>query len=68
MKQNNMCLEEFWISLQGYGVEIDSREPNPMKAEIDIATYNQIRQEHKLFQFLSAIGSEHNQVKREILR
>ncbi|KAL9998504.1 hypothetical protein Hdeb2414_s0541g00913981 [Helianthus debilis subsp. tardiflorus] len=68
IKQNGTPLEEFWIVMQGIWGEIDRRDPNPMTSTVDIATYNRIRIEQKLFQFLNAIDRQYDTVKREILR
>lgn len=55
IKQNGATLEDFWITLQGIWGEIERRDSNPMKCAIDISTYNSIRYEQKLFQFLNAL-------------
>ncbi|KAJ0469473.1 hypothetical protein HanIR_Chr14g0708291 [Helianthus annuus] len=68
IKQNGLPLEEFWIVMQGIWGEIDRRDPNPMTSPTDIFTYNKIRSEQKLFQFLNAIDRQHDPIKREILR
>ncbi|KAD4585302.1 hypothetical protein E3N88_22903 [Mikania micrantha] len=68
LKQNDASLEEFWIALQGIWGEIERRDPNPMKCTIDIAEYNKIRSEQKLFQFLNALNRKFDPIKREILR
>ncbi|KAJ0589682.1 putative transcription factor interactor and regulator CCHC(Zn) family [Helianthus annuus] len=68
LKQNGSALEDFWIKLQGIWGEIDRRDPNPMTCSADIATYNNIRSEQKLFQFLNALDRKFDPVKREILR
>ncbi|KAJ0615698.1 putative RNA-directed DNA polymerase [Helianthus annuus] len=68
IKQNGAPLEDFWIALQGIWGEIERRDPNPMKCAIDIATYNSIRSEQKLFQFLNALDRRFDPIKREILR
>lgn len=43
-------------------------DPNTMTCTTDIATYNKIRSEQMLFQFLNAIYQQHGLIKREILR
>ncbi|KAM0012100.1 hypothetical protein Hdeb2414_s0056g00757371 [Helianthus debilis subsp. tardiflorus] len=68
LKQNGAPLEEFWIVIQGIWGEIERRDPNPMKCSTDIAAYNKIRSENKLFQFLNAIDRKYDPIKREILR
>ncbi|XP_076946067.1 uncharacterized protein LOC143617370, partial [Bidens hawaiensis] len=67
-KQNGLPIEEFWIVMQGVWGEIERRDPNPMKCPADIAAYNKIRSENKLFQFLSALDQKYDSLKREILR
>lgn len=39
-----------------------------MTCSTDIATYNKVRSEHKLFQFLNALDRKYDSLKREILR
>ncbi|XP_076933551.1 uncharacterized protein LOC143599491 [Bidens hawaiensis] len=68
IKQNGIPLEEFWIIMQGIWGEIDRRDSNPMTSPADITTYNKIRTEQKLFQFLNAIDQQYATTKREILR
>ncbi|KAM0014643.1 hypothetical protein Hdeb2414_s0034g00726131 [Helianthus debilis subsp. tardiflorus] len=67
-KQNGVPLEEFWIVMHGIWGEIERRDPNPMTCSTDIATYNKVRSEHKLFQFLNALDRKYGSLKREILR
>ncbi|KAJ0613749.1 hypothetical protein HanRHA438_Chr02g0050231 [Helianthus annuus] len=54
--------------MQGIWGEIERRDPNPMTCSTDIATYNKVRSEHKLFQFLNALDRKYDSLKREILR
>nr|GLL30062.1 uncharacterized protein LOC109155214 [Ipomoea trifida]GME19494.1 putative gag-polypeptide of LTR copia-type [Ipomoea batatas] len=68
IKQNGTPLEDFWIIMQGIWGEIERRDPNPMTCAVDIATYNKLRAEQKLFQFLNAIDRQYDPIKREILR
>ncbi|XP_071717920.1 uncharacterized protein [Rutidosis leptorrhynchoides] len=56
-----------WDALGIWG-EIDRRDPNPMKCSTDIAIYNKIRTEQKLFQFLNALDRNYDTTKRELLR
>ncbi|KAJ0846073.1 hypothetical protein HanRHA438_Chr15g0720751 [Helianthus annuus] len=67
-KHSGLPLEEFWIVMQGIWGEIERRDPNPMKCPTDIATYNKVRSEYKLFQFLNALDRKYDSLKREILR
>ncbi|XP_076921708.1 uncharacterized protein LOC143583228 [Bidens hawaiensis] len=67
-KQNGIPLEEFWLVMQGIWGEIERRDPNPMTCSTDIATYNKVRSENKLFQFLNALDRKYDTLKREILR
>ncbi|CAH1427920.1 unnamed protein product [Lactuca virosa] len=68
IKQKGIPLEDLWIVLQGIWGEIERRDPNPMKCSVDITTYNRIRGEQKLFQFLNALDHRYDPIKREILR
>ncbi|KAJ0626012.1 hypothetical protein HanLR1_Chr01g0007141 [Helianthus annuus] len=68
IKQSGIPLEEFWIIMQGIWGEIDRRDSNPMTSPADIATYNKLRMEQKLFQFLNSIDRQYDTIKREILR
>ncbi|KAD4384257.1 hypothetical protein E3N88_24425 [Mikania micrantha] len=68
MKQNGSPFENFWIAMQGVWGEIERRDPNPMTCAVDIATYNKLRSEQKLFQFLNALDRQYDPIKREILR
>lgn len=54
--------------MQGIWGEIERRDPNPMTCPTDIAAYNKIRSENKLFQFLNALDQKYDPIKREILR
>ncbi|XP_076933537.1 uncharacterized protein LOC143599475 [Bidens hawaiensis] len=66
-KQNGVPLEDFWIVMQGIWGEIERRDPKPMTCSTDIATYNKVRSENKLFQFLNALDRKYDPIKREIL-
>ncbi|XP_076911843.1 uncharacterized protein LOC143569943 [Bidens hawaiensis] len=68
IKQNGAPLEDIWIIMQGIWGEIERRDPNPMTCATDITTYNNIRAEQKLFQFLNALDRQYDPIKREILR
>nr|GEW22889.1 putative Gag-polypeptide of LTR copia-type [Tanacetum cinerariifolium] len=68
LKQNGAPLEEFWIVMQGIWGEIERRDPNPMRCPTDIAAYNKIRSENKLFQFLNALDQKYDPIKRDIPR
>nr|GEZ97939.1 hypothetical protein [Tanacetum cinerariifolium] len=54
--------------MQGICGEIERRDPNLMTYPTDIAAYNKIRSENKLFQFLNALDQKYDPIKREILR
>nr|GEW03316.1 hypothetical protein [Tanacetum cinerariifolium] len=56
------------FDLHGIWGEIKRRDPNPMTCPIDIAAYNKIMSENKLFQFLHALDRKYDPIKREILR
>ncbi|KAJ0619957.1 hypothetical protein HanHA89_Chr02g0077071 [Helianthus annuus] len=68
IKQNGSSLEDFWINMQGIWGETERRDPNPMTCITDIATYNKIRSEQKLFKFLNALDRQYDTIKMEILR
>ncbi|KAI3821226.1 hypothetical protein L1987_08787 [Smallanthus sonchifolius] len=67
-KQNGVTLEELWIVMQGIWGEIERRDLNPMTCPTDIATYNKVRSENKLFHFFNALDRKYDPIKREILR
>ncbi|KAJ0813381.1 hypothetical protein HanPSC8_Chr17g0772771 [Helianthus annuus] len=54
--------------MQGVWGKIERRDPNPMTCAVDIATYNKLRSEQKLFQFLNALDRQYDPIKKEILR
>jgi len=54
-KQGKDILEDFWNKLQAIWMAIDRKQPNPMKCSDDIATFNKIKQEQRLYQFLTRI-------------
>nr|GEV56573.1 hypothetical protein [Tanacetum cinerariifolium] len=54
--------------MQGIWGEIERRDPNPKTCPTDIAAYNKIRSENKLFQFLNALDRNYDPIKKEILR
>nr|GEZ99395.1 putative Gag-polypeptide of LTR copia-type [Tanacetum cinerariifolium] len=68
LKKNGTPLEELWIVIQGIWEEIERRDPNPMTCPTDIAVYNKIKSENKLFQFLNALDQKYDPIKREILQ
>jgi len=54
-KQENDTLEDFWNKLQAIWMVIDRKQTNPMKCSDDIVTFNKIKQEQRLYQFLRGI-------------
>jgi len=46
---------------------IDRKQPNPMKCSDDIATSNKIKQEQKLYQFLTGIDEKFEVIRRDLL-
>jgi len=46
---------------------IDRKQPNPMKCSDDIATFNKIKQEQRLYQFLTGIDEKFEVIKRDLL-
>lgn len=49
-------------------MEIDRREPNPMKDPVDISVYNNKIQEQRLYQLLMAVDDMFKVIKRELLK
>ena len=46
---------------------IDRKQPNPMKCSDDIATFNKIKQEQRLYQFLTGIDEKFEVIRRDLL-
>jgi len=46
---------------------IDKKQPNPMKCSYDIATFNKIKQEQRLYQFLIGIDEKFEVIRRDLL-
>jgi len=46
---------------------IDRKQPNPMKCTNDIATFNKIKQEHRLYQFITEIDEKFEVIRRDLL-
>jgi len=65
LKQGKDTLEDFWNKLQAIWMAIDKKQPNPMKCLDDIATFNKIKQEHRLYQFL--IDEKFEIIRRDLL-
>ena len=66
-KQGNDTLEDFWNKLQAIWMAIDRKQPNPMKCSDDIATLNKIKQEQRLYQFLTGIYEKFEVIRRDLL-
>ncbi|CAA0831808.1 Unknown protein [Striga hermonthica] len=66
--QGTQTLQDYWNKLQSLWLAIDRRQPNPMKLEADIAEYNRITQEQRLFNFLAGLDGKFEMIRREILR
>lgn len=64
IKQGGGTLEDLWNRLQSVWMEIDRRDPNPMKDPDDITVYNNKIQEQRLFQLLMAVEERFEIVKR----
>jgi len=45
----------------------DRKQPNPMKCSDDIATFNKIKQEQRLYQFLTGINEKFEVIRRDLL-
>jgi len=46
---------------------IDRKQLNPMKCSDDIATFNKIKQEQRLYQFLTGIDEKFEVIRRDLL-
>jgi len=46
---------------------IDRKQPNPMKCSKNIATFNKIKQEQRLYQFLTGIDEKFEVIRRDLL-
>ena len=57
-KQGKDTLDDFWNKLQAIWMTIDRKQPNPMKCSDDITTFNKIKQEQRLYQFLTRIDEK----------
>ena len=66
-KQGKDTLEDFWNKLQAIWMAIDRKQPNPMKCSDDIATFNKIKQEQRLYQFLTGIDKKFEIIRRNLL-
>ena len=66
-KQEKDTLENFWNKLQAICMAIDRKQPNPMKCLDDITTFNQIKQEQRLYQFLAGIDEKLEVIIRDLL-
>ncbi|XLR02966.1 hypothetical protein S83_069164 [Arachis hypogaea] len=66
-KQGQDTLEEFWNKLQAIWMVIDRKQPNPMKCSDDIAIFNKIKQEQRLYQFLTGIDEKFEAIRRDLL-
>jgi len=66
-KQGKDTLEDFWNKLQAIWMVIDKKQPNPMKCSYDIATFNKIKQEQRLYYFLTGINKKFEVIRRDIL-
>jgi len=66
-KQGNDTLEDFWNKLQAIWMAIDRKQPNPMKCSNDIATFNKIKQEQRLYQFPTRIDEKFEIIRRDLL-
>ncbi|XLS44568.1 hypothetical protein HN51_001433 [Arachis hypogaea] len=66
-KQGQDTLEDFWNKLQAIWMAIDRRQPNPMQCTTDIAIFNKIKQEQRLYQFLTGIDEKFEAIRRDLL-
>ena len=67
-KRGTQTVEQYYIGLQRLWREIELRQPNPMQCAEDITIFNRLRQEAKLYQFLSGVGEEFDGEIRDLLK
>jgi len=60
-------LEDFWNKLQAIWMSIYRKQLNPMKCLDDIATFNKIKQEQRLYQFPTGIDEKFEVIRRDLL-
>jgi len=60
-------LGDFWNKLQAIWMAINRKQPNPMKCSNDIVTFNKIKQEQRLHQFLTGIDEKFEVIRRDRL-
>ncbi|XLR39961.1 hypothetical protein HN51_018119 [Arachis hypogaea] len=53
--------KSFWMA-------IDRKQPNPMKFPEDITTFNRLKQEERLYQFLTGVDDKFDTVRRDLLK
>jgi len=66
-KQGKDTLEDFWNKFQAIWMAIDRKHPNPMKCLDFIAIFNKIKQEQRLYQFLTRIDEKFEVIRRDFL-
>ncbi|XP_072080977.1 uncharacterized protein [Arachis hypogaea] len=67
-EQGHDTLEEFWNKLQAIWMAIDRKQPNPMKCPEDILIFNQLKQEQRLYQFLTGIDEKFETIRTDLLK
>lgn len=68
MTQHGGTLENYYNNLQGLWREIDFRRPNPMKCAQDIAQFNRIQQEDRVYTFLDGLDDRLDNVRADVLQ
>ncbi|CAA0837053.1 Unknown protein [Striga hermonthica] len=67
IRRGTDSIEDFFSKLQRLWRDIEQRQINPMRCPEDIAIFNQLRSEQKLYQFLAGVGEEFATDRRELL-
>jgi hypothetical protein len=68
LTQHGGTLENYYNNLQGLWREIDFRRPNPMKCAQDIAQFNRIQQEDRVYTFLDGLDDRLDNVRADVLQ
>jgi hypothetical protein len=68
LTQHGGTLENYYNNLQGLWREIDFRRPNPMKCAQDIAQFNRIKQEDRVYTFLDGLDDRLDNVRADVLQ
>lgn len=67
IKQNSDTIEVYFSKLNTIWKEIDRRQPNPMKNDEDITTFNRFIQTQRLYQFLAGLDESLDKERRDLI-